>query len=97
MLSATASAAANVPGDLADYRSWTLLTPDALRVPYELVGVAFMIKHRKGRFAESGGWEFAYSPAGDAKASTSRCVACHEAAPTRDYVFGRYAPRKPER
>jgi cytochrome P460 len=60
-------------------------------------GIAFMIKHPKGQFAESDGWEFAYYPAGGAKATYERCVACHKAGAPRDYVFGSYGQPSPAR
>ena len=50
-------------------------------------GVAFMIKHDKGEFAKSGGWEFVdYSAAGPAS-SYRHCVDCHRTGGTKDYVF----------
>jgi ABC-type transport system substrate-binding protein len=46
-------------------------------------GTALMIKHAKGEFISSGGWEFRYSPEyhpdQDAKPNYDSCVACHKA------------------
>ena len=50
-------------------------------------GVAFMIKHRKGELAESGGWEFRYYPSDDPHPSYRRCIDCHRAGASTDYVF----------
>ena len=52
-------------------------------------GVAFMIKHAKGEFTASDGWEFSYKPASE-PGSYDGCVACHRAGGHKDYVFGRY-------
>ena len=49
-------------------------------------GVAYMIKHGKGKFAKSGGWEFGYVPSGK-QASTAHCVNCHKSSFATDYVF----------
>ena len=50
-------------------------------------GVAFMIKHGKGEFAKSGGWEFRYYPAPAVGVSYQGCVDCHSRGAKRDYVF----------
>jgi hypothetical protein len=50
-------------------------------------GVAFMIKHRDGEFASSGGWEFLYTPAAGVAADYERCIACHRSGAQHDYVF----------
>jgi len=55
-------------------------------------GVAFMIKHRAGQFAASGGWEFLYFPSGGTTADYSGCIGCHRAKGRKDYVFGTYGP-----
>ena len=55
-------------------------------------GVAFMIKHGKGEFAASGGWEFRYYPAPAAGVSYRGCVDCHRRGAVRDYVFS--TPRR---
>ena len=58
--------------------------------------VAFMIKHPKGKFAESGGWEFLYYPSTGPAPSPAHageykgCVTCHRAGAKRDYVFGTF-------
>jgi len=54
--------------------------------------VAFMIKHGKGEFAESGGWEFAYYPVPGSRASYERCVNCHREGGSKDYVFSVLRP-----
>ncbi len=53
-------------------------------------GVAFMVKHRKGEFSGSGGWEFLYYPSAGASASYEGCISCHRARGRKDYVFGAY-------
>lgn len=53
-------------------------------------GVAFMVKHKPPEFADSGGWEFLYFPAGDARGTQESCAACHRGATSKDYVFGLY-------
>jgi len=56
-------------------------------------GVALMVKHPAGEYAESGGWEFMYIPNGGDKGSGQGyqgCVSCHRAGATKDYVFGVY-------
>jgi Cytochrome P460 len=67
-----------------------LLQPTAT----EAEGTAFMIKHPKGEFSSSGGWEFLYypeyRPAPGVKASYETCIACHRTGAAKDYVFGRY-------
>jgi len=50
-------------------------------------GVAFMIKHPKGEFADSDGWEFVYFPAPSNRSSYARCVSCHRSGGLKDYVF----------
>ena len=55
-------------------------------------GVAFMVKHRAGEFAGSGGWEFLYYPSAGASASYEGCISCHRARGKKDYVFGSYGP-----
>jgi|GEM_PF-2662370 len=50
-------------------------------------GVAFMIKHPKGEFADSDGWEFVYFPAPANRSSYARCVSCHRSGALKDYVF----------
>jgi hypothetical protein len=71
------------------YPAGAMLAKEKLLQPADAhaEGVAFMIKYGDGRFAESGGWEFADYPAGGAKGSYDRCVPCHRAGATRDYVF----------
>ena len=54
-------------------------------------GVAFMVKHRAGEFAGSGGWEFLYYPSTGALLSYEGCISCHRARGRKDYVFGSYA------
>ena len=49
--------------------------------------VAFMIKREKGKFAASGGWEFAYYPTPGSRASYEQCVSCHREGGSKDYVF----------
>src|SRR6266498_3512778 len=142
-----AAIAASIPTPLANYRSWTPLTPEPRRIPYALStlcmtvtqaergphadrwvmtyanpaalaalesngafpsgaviakekrtraddshpeGVAFMVKHRKGEFAASGGWEFLYYPSAGRAANYDGCISCHRAGGTRDYVFSSY-------
>jgi hypothetical protein len=58
-----------------------------------LDGVAFMVKREGAQFRESGGWEFLFFPAGDAKKTQAGCAGCHKGAADRDYVFGSYAPQ----
>jgi len=53
-------------------------------------GLGFMIKHQSPAFAESGGWEFRYFPAGDVPGTQESCAACHRGAAAKDYVFGSY-------
>jgi len=142
----------SIPSALADYASWTELTPGPRLMPYELTvlcmpaavrpadarksdgphanlwaavyanpaalatlkaksstefpagaiiakekrrqrddrtpeGVAFMIKHPKGEFAGSGGWEFVYFPSPANGSSYTRCVSCHRSGASKDYVF----------
>jgi hypothetical protein len=55
-------------------------------------GVAFMIKHPKGEFASSDGWEFVYFPTPTSRASYTRCVSCHRSGASKDYVFSSLAP-----
>ena len=50
-------------------------------------GVAFMIKHPKGEFVASNGWEFVYYPSAGPRASYERCVSCHRSGASKDYVF----------
>ena len=56
-------------------------------------GVQFMIKDSK-KYASTGGWGFGHfdngKPAGEALMKT--CFPCHQAVPTRDFVFTRYSP-----
>jgi hypothetical protein len=142
----------NIPSALADYPSWTELTPGPRLMPYELTllcmppsvrpvearkthgphanlwaavyanpialatlqtksstdfpagaiivkekrrqredrtpeGVAFMIKHPKGEFVDSDGWEFVYYPSPGNRSSYARCVSCHRSGASKDYVF----------
>jgi hypothetical protein len=53
--------------------------------------VAFMIKHPKGEFVESDGWEFVYRPVGSTTPVYDGCVACHRAGGKKDYVFAKLA------
>lgn len=54
-------------------------------------GVAFMVKHALGQFPESGGWEFLYFPAPlPHPGAQNECAACHQAAKSTDFVFGKY-------
>jgi hypothetical protein len=154
MASATApKGAMSIPSALAEYPSWTELTPGPRLMPYELTvlcmpatadqseqarkshgphanlwaavyanpaalatlktknstdfpagaiiakekrrqredrtpeGVAFMIKHPKGEFADSDGWEFVYYPSPGNRSSYARCVSCHRSGASKDYVF----------
>jgi hypothetical protein len=153
MASATApKAIMSIPSALAEYSSWTELTPGPRLMPYELTvlcmpsttraadarkthgphanlwaavyanpaalatlqaknsadfpagaiiakekrrhredgtpeGVAFMIKHPKGEFANSDGWEFVYFPSPGNRSSYARCVSCHRSGAPKDYVF----------
>ena len=56
-------------------------------------GVQFMVKDSK-KYAATGGWGYAQfnagKPAGTALMET--CYPCHQAIPSRDFVFTRYAP-----
>jgi hypothetical protein len=52
-------------------------------------GVAFMIKHPKGEFVASHGWEFVYYPSAGPRSSYERCVSCHQSGASKDYVFSR--------
>lgn len=56
----------------------------------EAEGVAFMVKHPKGRFDKSGGWEFIYKPGSTRQSSYDGCINCHRVGGKRDYVFGQY-------
>jgi len=153
MASATApKAEMSIPSALADYASWTELTPGPRLMPYELAtlcmpavarpgdarkshgphanlwasvyanpaalatlktknsadfptgsiiakekrrqredhtpeGVAFMIKHPKGEFTDSGGWEFVYFPSPGNRSGYARCISCHRSGASKDYVF----------
>lgn len=53
----------------------------------EVEGVAFMIKHGKGAFTRSNGWEFRYYPSNGEPLAFERCAACHRAGAKQDYVF----------
>jgi hypothetical protein len=142
----------SIPSALADYPSWTELTPGPKLMPYEMAvacmpaavrpdearkshgphadlwaavyanpaalatlkaknstdfpagaiiakekrrqredltpeGVAFMIKHPKGEFVGSDGWEFVYYPSPANRSSYARCVSCHRSGASKDYVF----------
>ncbi len=55
-------------------------------------GVAFMVKHRKGEFTASDGWEFLYFPSAGKNANYDGCISCHRARAAKDYVFGSYGP-----
>jgi Cytochrome P460 len=145
--------AMSIPSALADYASWTELTPGPRLMPYDLTtacmpaavprpaearkshgphanlwasvygnpaalatlktknstgfpagaiiakekrrqredrspeGVAFMIKHPKGEFVDSDGWEFVYYPSPGKRSSYARCVSCHHSGASKDYVF----------
>jgi hypothetical protein len=50
-------------------------------------GVAFMIKHPKGEFVGSDGWEFLYYPSPGNRSNYVRCVSCHRSGASKDYVF----------
>jgi predicted small secreted protein len=73
-----------------------ILVKEKLRNPgaSDTEGVAFMVKHVKGEFPASGGWEFLYyppyQPDADTKPSYETCITCHRAGAAKDYVFGRY-------
>jgi len=162
MASATApKGSTSIPSALAEYASWTELTPGPRLMPYELTllcvpatavqseqarknhgphanlwaavyanpaalatlktkrstdfpagaiiakekrrqredrtpeGVAFMIKHPKGEFAASDGWEFVYYPSPANRASYTRCVSCHRSGGLKDYVFSPFPPAPP--
>jgi hypothetical protein len=60
-----------------------------LRADGKPEGVAFMIKHGKGSFIKSGGWEFRFYPSDGAPLADERCGACHRAGGGRDYVFAK--------
>jgi hypothetical protein len=146
----------SIPSALADYPSWTELTPGPRLMPYEMAvacmpaavrpdepkksngphanlwaavyanpaalatmkaknstnfpagaiiakekrrqrenrtpeGVAFMIKHPKGEFVGSDGWEFVYYPSPANRSSYARCVSCHRSGASKDYVFSTLA------
>ena len=71
-----------------DFASGSVIVKEKAKEQFgEPEGVAFMIKHGKGEFAKSGGWEFRYYPAPAPGASYQRCVDCHRQGTTRDYVF----------
>ena len=53
-------------------------------------GVAFMIKHARGEFDRSDGWEFAYYSADAGAGTDEHCATCHRAGGAKDYVFGKY-------
>lgn len=54
-------------------------------------GVAFMIKHPKGEFVGSDGWEFVDYPSPANRSSYARCVSCHRSGASKDYVFSSLA------
>jgi hypothetical protein len=70
----------------------SVIVKEKLATPESSVagGVAFMVKHKPPQFAESGGWEFRYFPAGDVRRTHESCAACHRGAAAKDYVFGSY-------
>lgn len=74
----------------------SILAKEKLRNPgaSDTEGIAFMVKHLKGEFPASNGWEFLYSPQyqpkGDSKPDYETCITCHRSGGTKDYVFGRY-------
>jgi hypothetical protein len=57
-------------------------------------GVAFMIKHPKGEFARSNGWEFVYFPSPGNRSSYAHCVSCHRSGASKDYVFSTLSASK---
>lgn len=77
----------------------SVIAKEKLRRPGDVQaeGVAFMIKHPQGAFAESGGWEFLYHPATGARATYDGCAACHRAGGAKDYVFGSHGRESPPR
>lgn len=79
--------------DSTGFPPGAVIAKEKLRRPTEELpeGVAFMIKHGKGEFAESGGWEFAYYPSSSG-ASYRQCVSCHRAGGVKDYVFATLTP-----
>jgi hypothetical protein len=56
-------------------------------------GVQFMVKDSR-KYASTGGWGFAHFDDGKSadEAVLRTCFPCHQAVPTRDLVFTRYAP-----
>lgn len=92
---ASAASAMKEP-ELTDYPVGSIIVKEKLQNPADSSpeGVAFMIKHGKGKFTESDGWEFLYYPwtgPTAAKADVYKgCTTCHRAGAKRDYVFGKF-------
>ena len=76
--------------DLTDFPVGSIIVKEKLLKPTDSSpeGVAFMIKHGKGAFTESGGWEFVYYPLPGKTGAYKGCVTCHRVGAKRDYVFG---------
>ena len=72
-----------------DFPAGAVLAKEKRRQREDLTpeGVAFMIKHPKGEFLGSDGWEFVYFPSPGNHSSYSRCVSCHRSGASKDYVF----------
>lgn len=97
---ATAASAMKEPKRIA-YPAGSIIVKEKLVSPEDAApeGVAFMIKHEKGKFTDSGGWEFLYYPSGPAAAKVAEykgCTTCHRAGAKRDYVFGTFEDEEEE-
>ena len=54
-------------------------------------GLGFMIRRGTAAFADTDGWEFLYFPdPGDRRKTHEECASCHRAAPSGNYIFGKY-------
>ncbi len=75
---------------LTDFPVGSIIAKEKLLDPTDSSpdGLAFMIKHGKGEFTASDGWEFLYYPSTEEAGAYDSCVTCHRAGAKRDYVFG---------
>jgi hypothetical protein len=72
-----------------DFPAGAVLAKEKRRQREDLTpeGVAFMIKHPKGEFSGSDGWEFVYYPSPANPSTYARCVSCHRSGASKDSVF----------
>ena len=91
---ASAASAMEKP-DLTKFPVGSIIVKEKLLGPEasSTEAVAFMIKHEKGKFTASGGWEFLYYPTAPSAKKADEydgCVTCHRVGGKRDYVFATF-------